>query len=63
MAIAHKIETQRTGARPGDSCALVIFGAVGELTKRLLLPSLCNLRSSQLPPKKFRRGWSDGGPV
>ena len=53
MAIAHKIETQRTGARPGDSCALVIFGAAGDLTKRLLVPSLYNLRSSQLLPENF----------
>jgi glucose-6-phosphate 1-dehydrogenase len=53
MAIAHKTETQRTGARPGDSCALVIFGAAGDLTKRLLVPSLYNLRSSQLLPKTF----------
>ncbi|MBV8452607.1 MAG: glucose-6-phosphate dehydrogenase, partial [Deltaproteobacteria bacterium] len=53
MAIAHKIETQRTGARPGDSCALVIFGAAGDLTKRLLVPSLYNLRTSQLLPKNF----------
>jgi glucose-6-phosphate 1-dehydrogenase len=53
MAIAHKIETQRTGARAGDSCALVIFGAAGDLTKRLLVPSLYNLRSSQLLPQNF----------
>ena len=39
--------------RPGDSCALVIFGAAGDLTKRLLVPSLYNLRSSQLLPKNF----------
>ncbi len=53
MAIANKNETQRTGARPGDPCALVIFGAAGDLTKRLLVPSLYNLRSSELLPKNF----------
>ena len=53
MAIAHEIEAQRTGARPGDACVLVIFGAAGDLTKRLLVPSLYNLRSSQLLPKNF----------
>ena len=53
MAIAHKIENQQTGARPGNPCALVIFGAAGDLTKRLLVPSLYNLRSSQLLPKNF----------
>ena len=29
--------------RPGDPCVFVIFGATGDLTKRLLIPSLYNL--------------------
>jgi len=37
--------------RPGDSCAFVVFGAMGDLTKRKLLPSLYNLRSNGLLPK------------
>jgi glucose-6-phosphate 1-dehydrogenase len=54
MATAEqKIENQRTGARPDDPCALVIFGADGDLTKRLLVPSLYNLRSSNLVPENF----------
>ncbi len=37
--------------RPGDSCAFVVFGAMGDLTKRKLLPSLYNLRANGLLPK------------
>src|SRR5512140_585514 len=36
--------------QPGDSCAVVIFGAMGDLTKRKLLPSLYNLRANGLLP-------------
>ena len=38
---------------PGDPCALVIFGATGDLTKRKLLPSLYNLRANGLLPRDF----------
>lgn len=34
-------------------CALVIFGASGNLTKRLLLPALYNLQTFGLLPDKF----------
>jgi glucose-6-phosphate 1-dehydrogenase len=36
---------------PGESCAFVAFGAMGDLTKRKLLPSLYNLRANGLLPK------------
>jgi glucose-6-phosphate 1-dehydrogenase len=39
--------------RPGDPCVFVIFGATGDLTKRLLLPSLYNLLANKLLPDKF----------
>ena len=38
---------------PGDPCAIVIFGATGDLTKRKLLPSLYNLRANGLLPRDF----------
>jgi glucose-6-phosphate 1-dehydrogenase len=38
---------------PGDSCILVIFGASGDLTRRLLMPALLNLASDHLLPKNF----------
>ena len=40
-------------ARPGDPCVLVIFGAAGDLTKRLLVPALYNLRRAKLLPETF----------
>jgi len=36
-----------------DPCAIVIFGASGDLTKRKLLPSLYNLGSYHLLPAHF----------
>ena len=34
-------------------CALVIFGATGDLTKRLVVPALYNLSRSKVLPKQF----------
>ena len=39
--------------RAGEPCAIVIFGASGDLTKRKLIPSLYNLASYHLLPKNF----------
>src|SRR5580698_7955098 len=39
--------------RPGDPCVFVIFGATGDLTKRLLMPALYNLLAHKLLPDKF----------
>jgi glucose-6-phosphate 1-dehydrogenase len=50
---------------PGDACILVIFGASGDLTQRLLIPSLYNLARNHLLPDSFavvgmaRRNLSD----
>ena len=38
---------------PAGPCILVIFGATGDLTKRLLIPALYNLRKAGLLPDKF----------
>ena len=40
-------------ASPAPPCTLVIFGATGDLTSRLLVPSLCHLHRSGLLPKDF----------
>jgi glucose-6-phosphate 1-dehydrogenase len=40
-------------ARPAGPCAFVIFGATGDLTKRLLIPALYNLLANQLLPDRF----------
>jgi glucose-6-phosphate 1-dehydrogenase len=39
--------------RQADPCAFVIFGAAGDLTKRLLLPALYNLAAARLLPDAF----------
>jgi len=38
---------------PADPCALVIFGASGDLTKRLVMPALYNLARTKVLPDKF----------
>ena len=40
-------------ARPAPPCAVVIFGAAGDLTKRKLVPALYNLKVLGLLPKEF----------
>ena len=40
-------------ARLADPCALVIFGATGDLTKRLVVPALYNLSRSKVLPEHF----------
>ncbi|MGQ0793534.1 MAG: glucose-6-phosphate dehydrogenase [Deltaproteobacteria bacterium] len=39
--------------RPGDSCLMTIFGASGDLTKRLLMPAIYNLACDGLLPHNF----------
>jgi glucose-6-phosphate 1-dehydrogenase len=39
--------------QPAPACVFVIFGAAGDLAKRLLVPALCNLRRAQLLPGDF----------
>lgn len=36
-----------------QSCAFVIFGVTGDLTKRLVIPSLYNLGAAELLPDRF----------
>ena len=43
---------RRQGKPPGP-CAMVIFGAHGDLTKRLLVPALYNLARTGLIPEQF----------
>ncbi|HVY60768.1 MAG TPA: glucose-6-phosphate dehydrogenase, partial [Planctomycetota bacterium] len=38
---------------PAPPCAVVIFGANGDLTKRKLIPALCNLAQGKLLPDAF----------
>jgi glucose-6-phosphate 1-dehydrogenase len=43
----------RQQAKPADPCAMVIFGATGDLTKRLVVPALYNLARSKVLPENF----------
>ncbi len=51
--------------RKPENCAFVIFGVTGDLTHRLVMPSLYNLAAENLLPEKFcvvgvaRKGQSD----
>src|SRR5437867_1521950 len=52
-------------ARTPESCAVVVFGATGDLTARKLMPALYNLARDRLLPGGYsivgfaRRDWSD----
>ncbi len=39
--------------QPAPPCAMVIFGASGDLTRRLLVPALYNLACDRLLPRRF----------
>jgi len=60
------VTTNAARLRPGDPCAFVVLGAMGDLTKRKLLPALHNLRANGLLPRDFafigvaRRPLDDG---
>jgi glucose-6-phosphate 1-dehydrogenase len=41
------------GAKPAGPCCMVVFGAAGDLTKRLVVPALYNLASAKLLPPEF----------
>ncbi len=43
----------RRQAKPAEPCAMVIFGASGDLTKRLVVPALYNLLRTKVLPEKF----------
>jgi glucose-6-phosphate 1-dehydrogenase len=43
----------RRQASPADPCAMVILGAGGDLTKRLVMPALYNLSRTKVLPEKF----------
>src|SRR6185312_3976686 len=38
---------------PADPCAMVVFGASGDMAKRLLIPALYNLSRTKVLPEKF----------
>jgi glucose-6-phosphate 1-dehydrogenase len=50
---ARVIASPRSRAKPADPCAIVFFGATGDLTKRLVMPALYNLARTKELPEKF----------
>jgi len=53
METAMQNEATAPQAKPAGPCAMVIFGAAGDLTKRLVVPALYNLMKGKLLPEKF----------
>jgi glucose-6-phosphate 1-dehydrogenase len=45
--------TDQPGVKPADPCIMVIFGGAGDLTRRLLVPAICNLVEAKLLPDAF----------
>src|SRR5579864_6196156 len=43
----------RRRVSPADPCAMVVFGAGGDMAKRLLIPALYNLSRTKVLPEKF----------
>src|SRR5262249_31059858 len=54
-ALVHTIGTDRAqgATSPGESGIVIIFGASGDLTKRLLMPAFYNLACDKLLPNRF----------
>ncbi len=64
-AASNPLADELRGTRHTQPCAVVIFGATGDLTKRKLVPSLMGLAKDGLLPSGFavvgfaRREWTD----
>ena len=52
-ALSDVVQPPRHAAKPADPCALVLFGATGDLAKRLVGPALYNLACSGALPEHF----------
>jgi glucose-6-phosphate 1-dehydrogenase len=50
---AQVAASPRRQAVPAGPCAMVIFGAAGDLTKRLVVPALYNLAHTKILPENF----------
>ena len=51
--LAVQADQTRTTLAPADPCAMVLFGAGGDLTRRLVIPALYNLLLSKTLPDNF----------
>ena len=53
VAVQGPLAESRRELRRADPCAFVVFGAAGDLTKRLLVPALYNLAAAGLLAEGF----------
>jgi glucose-6-phosphate 1-dehydrogenase len=53
MAQAEVVAVQQRSGKVSDPCAMVIFGAAGDLTRRKLIPALYNLAKGELLSREF----------
>jgi glucose-6-phosphate 1-dehydrogenase len=51
--VAEQVKPPQHKAKPAPPCALVLFGATGDLAKRLVVPALYNLACSGTLPEHF----------
>ena len=52
--VAHMMASPpRRAPKPADPCAMVLFGATGDLTHRLVIPALYNLSRTNVLPEQF----------
>ena len=51
--LENPLRSSLVDERTGDACAVVIFGASGDLTRRKLMPALYNLAASHVLPGNF----------
>ena len=52
VAVANRV-SEYEASRAAGPCAMVLFGAAGDLTKRKLVPALFNLAKAKLLPQDF----------
>ena len=43
--------------KPTEPCAIVLFGASGDLARRKIFPAFFELAAESLPGTKFPSGW------
>src|SRR5579863_6040714 len=53
MLVPERTTSRESAAKPAPPCTMVIFGGAGDLTKRKLIPALCNLLQTKLLPSQF----------
>lgn len=51
--VVPKVVPSAPSLSPADPCTMVIFGAGGDMTKRLMIPALYNLSRTDVLPEKF----------